>query len=574
VSKSKGIFLIILLGFIVFGNGLRNGFVGDDLPQIVENASIYSIANVGTFFSGSTFFNGNLQKMTGVYYKPLLMTLFSVVYSLFGPNAFWFHLIQLVIHISGTIILFLVLKRFFDERWSLILSIIFLVHPFNSEAVFYISATQDVLFFFFGILGLWLYIKLNSKYSTILLSICLFASILSKESGILFFGVSLLFSYLYNKKYLVSTLVGEIVIFGIYLWLRVNALGSLVAKSNPIAPVEKLDLMGRLINIPEIIWFYINTFVFPFKLSYSYNWIQKTITFNHFWIPLVMVSIFFVLCIYFGFQLKKFTKLDYFFNYLFFCAWFVFGILLHIQIIPLDVTVAERWFYFPMIGLLGMMAVIINMLNFKLNRYMYMIAGVVLLLLCFRTIVRSFDYKNEYIINSHDIKVSTDDYNLENGLAVDLLKLGLIDDAKYHVEKSIEYNPYWSNYNTLGSILLSQGDFEKAKEAYTKALSYTEYYQIYENLAGITLATGNYHDNVSLIISYINKFPEHAKLWLYIAILQYTHGDIDEAKIAISKAVKYNLTNNQEIVTINDIITNNKPLLLNLRVGSKDINKK
>jgi tetratricopeptide (TPR) repeat protein len=223
-----------------------------------------------------------------------------------------------------------------------------------------------------------------------------------------------------------------------------------------------------------------------------------------------------------------------------------------------------------MAGILGLGAVTVKTLNirFKSMRTQLIIGLVVLMMMGTRTVVRSFDFRNEFTLNSHDVKVSRDDYNLEGGLASNLLNLGRTREALMHAENSIRLNPFWSNYNTLGSIYLSLGEFSKARNAYDKALSFTDYYQVYENIAGMTLLTGEYEENVNLIKSYIERFPQHDKLWLYIAILQYTHGDTIEGKAAIMKAQEFNYSGNPEIKAIYYAIMNNLPLKLNLKVGN------
>jgi protein O-mannosyl-transferase len=575
LTTAKVVLFMICLGLAVFGNGLKNGFVGDDIPQITDNATIHSVTNIATFFTGSTFFGGSLQKLSGIYYKPILLTYYSAIYSIVGQEPFLFHLVQLGLHIGGAIFLFLVLKNFFKKPLAFVSAVIFLIHPINSEAVFYISDTQDVMFFFFGILGLWILTRTKTKKMLIPIFVSLFLAVLAKETGVLFLGVILLYSFIFKRKYFSQTLAGAMIVFGGYLWLRIHALGSLVAKSNPIAPIEKLNLAGRMINIPEILIFYLKTFIFPLKLSYSYNWAQKGVSINHFFIPLIICIAFFGGLVYLGLVLRKEKFREYFKIYIFFGIWFAMGLAIHAQILSLDVTVADRWFYFSMAGLLGMGATIVQAFNLRLTNKKTELGliVVILLLLSARTIVRSFDYKDEFTLDDHDVRVSTDDYNLENGMASDLLKRGQIQEARVHSEKSIKLNPYWSNYNTLGSIYLSQGEYERARQAYMTALSYLDYYQIYENIAGLTLATGKYEDNIYLVKSYINKFPQSGKLWLYLAILQYNNKAVNDAKISITAAQKFNYFDNPEIAAVYNIIMNDKPLILNLMVGKSAINK-
>lgn len=573
LNTSKIVLIILVLGSLVYGNGLVNNFVGDDIPQIVDNTAVHSPANILTFFNGGTFYNGGQLKLSGAYYKPLLMVYFSIVYALGGLNPFAFHLLQLGLHIFSAVVLFLILRNLFNSISAFLCALIFLFHPINSEAVYYISDSQDVLFFCFGILGLWNYMKTSSFKSLCLTGLLLFGSILAKETGLLFFIIVFLYGFIFDRKRILQTFTVLLTVFSGYLLLRINALGGLLAKSDPIAPIEKLDLLHRMMNIPGLVMFYAGKVVFPLNLSYSYNWVRTQITFRDFVLPLFFCLFILGLIIYTGIKLFKRNQKDLLKKYIFFSIWFFVGVALHLQIIPLDVTAAERWFYFPLAGLLGM-AIATQKgwgLQISLKNFRWFLAVMVLTLFAIRTGIRSFDFRNEFTLDNHDSQVSTDDYNLENGLASDLLKIGKPEEAKTHALKSIRLNPYWSNFNTLGSIYLSMGDYQNARKAYEKALSYSDYYQIYENLAGLTLAMGKYEDNIKLIKSYIEKFPQHTKLWLYLAINQYLNGNISEAKYSITKSYNFNQSGNPEILAIYNTIMSEKPLILNLKVGITDI---
>src|SRR5205823_4064444 len=98
--------ILATTGLVVFFIGLASPFQGDDGPQIVDSAPVHSIANIGTLFSSSTFYNG--QQLTGLYYRPMMTSVFALIYSLFGANSIPFHLVQLGIYVAAAFILYLV----------------------------------------------------------------------------------------------------------------------------------------------------------------------------------------------------------------------------------------------------------------------------------------------------------------------------------------------------------------------------------------------------------------------------------------------------------------------------------
>ena len=60
--------IIAVIGFAVLYTGLNHPFfLIDDLDQIVNNTPVHSIKNIGLFFKGATFYNGQgLDPLTGV----------------------------------------------------------------------------------------------------------------------------------------------------------------------------------------------------------------------------------------------------------------------------------------------------------------------------------------------------------------------------------------------------------------------------------------------------------------------------------------------------------------------------
>src|SRR5258708_27738500 len=93
--------------------------------------------------------------------------------------------------------------------------------------------------------------------------------------------------------------------------------------------------------------------------------------------------------------------------------WFLFGILFHSQIFPLDQTVADRWFYFPIVGILGMIGVLLEVFHINLkNIWIFSAVLIFVILLSLRTFIRSVDWRDDFTLASHDSKVA-DTYNSE-----------------------------------------------------------------------------------------------------------------------------------------------------------------
>ncbi len=93
-------------------------------------------------------------------YHPLTMISLMIDQSIFDSNAGGFHLTSLALHLSNTILLFVILRRTTSQIWpSAIVAALFAVHPLHVEPVVWISSRKDVLSGFFGLWTIWWYVR-------------------------------------------------------------------------------------------------------------------------------------------------------------------------------------------------------------------------------------------------------------------------------------------------------------------------------------------------------------------------------------------------------------------------------
>jgi len=528
--------LFAIVGLATYMTGLNSPFQNDDFPQIVNNTPVHSITNLPTFFTSSTFFNG--EKMTGVYYRPLMTTTF--IYTIFKANPIPYHLVQLAFFIAGAFILFLVFKHFFKKIPSLILSLIFLVHPLNSQIVFSIPTMQDVLFFFFGILALWLIINKKLDKRPWIVALCLTLSIFSKESGFLFVAISFLYLFWFDRKKIITLVKYMAIPLILYVLLRTSAVG--FAGASRAVPINDLSFTGRLFTAPSVMLFYLAKFIYPHQLSLGYYWTNPVFSIDKVLIPLLVDLLVVGLFIYLGRRVYKKLPRDKFKYYLFFAIWTLMGLGLYMQIIPgLDFTACETWFYFAMAGLLGMIGVSLLTIKTRFNPKWLLIPALVLIVaLGVRTGLRGIDYKSQYNLAVVDLSVSSDNYPAMSNISQYLIDNNRYKEAIVYAQRSISIYPILSNSINLGVALQYEGEYEKAKDAYNQALKYGNISIVYENLCLIYIATStDYYKTEQLIQAALKEYPRNYKIWLYEAVFEGASGMTSEAKTAITNAVKY-----------------------------------
>src|SRR5688500_12254467 len=77
--------LVILLAVIAYANSLRNGFVLDDVPIIVENPLIRDVGNAGALFRSHYWSLGGSGLMgDSTLYRPVTLLSYTVDHAMWG----------------------------------------------------------------------------------------------------------------------------------------------------------------------------------------------------------------------------------------------------------------------------------------------------------------------------------------------------------------------------------------------------------------------------------------------------------------------------------------------------------
>ncbi len=563
LTVKRGLGVLILVGMAVYGNGLVNGFVGDDVTQVVNSIPIRTVANIPSFFGGSTFYNGDRQQLAGIYYRPLMTTYFDLVYAAAGPNPVIFHLVQTGLFIANAGLVFWLFTQFFRKPLALGLAAIFLVHPMNSEAAVYISAVQETLFFFWGMLGLGLVVR-KRRTRPAVIGGCILLSMLAKESGIVFAAAVMAYEWGFRRRERGEITGAVLTAIAGYVWLRAGAVGWWV---QPVSsPIDKLDLGGRLLNGPAIIWFYIKTFLWPLNLAVVHRWTVTRVTAGNFWLPLAG-DLAGMTAAGAGIWLSR-RRQKYEDVYGFFAILLATGMIIHLQIVPLDMTVAEQWGYVPMAGFLGMAGALwAGGMGKRAGKWGVVLAAVTVAALGVRTIMRTGDWRDGYTLATHDLKAAPEAYDLENEVAYQLLSRGQLQAALVHAKKSVALFPYVTNYNVLGLVYFGLGEDNQAKAAYEQALKWGDYYLVYEDMAALSLVRGaDTGIDANFVRLALTKFPDDAKLWMILAMREEQDQATGEARAAINRAAALE-PGAADVAAVRTMIEEGNPLQVDFNLG-------
>ena len=486
--RKENFYKFLLIGIItilVYLNSILNPLIWDDLSLIKENYLIKNLKNLFIFFKTDLYKGANSQS---TFYRPLQALSYSLIYKFFKLSPVPYHLLNIFLHISCAILTFILLKEIYGEKISFLVSVLWAIHPINTEAITYISGTADPLFLFFGLFAIYLYNK-NFKF---LSYISFILSLLSKESGVLILPIFFLYQYCLDKltksqikNYIIITLI-----FLIYFILRQTVLN--FGKAIP----EDIFL-HRFYTSFKAFLIYISILLFPFILSMERH-IPYIKTFKD--IDFLIGFIYFFLFLYFLFKNRKDKKI------LFAGILFLLNFIFHSNtIIPLNGNLREHWMY---LGSIGFFVYFLKLFDFiKNERKRIILIIIIFSLYGVRTILRNYDWKNP-----------------EN----------------FYL-KSIKYFPYSPKlWNNLGTVYYEKDMYYKAIECFKKSFSISDI--SIKPLLGLCKSyfmMGNYNEAEKYCNIVLKRNPKDGTVYLVLGLIYKKKGDYKKGFEYLLSSLKY-----------------------------------
>jgi len=309
----KPFFVLIIISFItifIFGSSLKNEIVRLDDDVMIDNLKMlhqntYHILN-------ESFTRDAMVGIGGDLYRPVQTFLLISLYESGNGNLVYFHVFQIILHILASFLIFILLKTLsFDNKKSLILTLLYTTHPLFSSLVSFIPAIGDQMLVILSVCSfifLINYLKTNKYIYTVVHIFTFSLAVFTKETALVFPAIFLFYAFfilrLKNYKVLLFPLFFWILVPVIYMFLRQKfIIPDMVASQNILNLSNATH--NFLYNIPSFFQF-IAKFFIPYKLSFlaSYS-ITRTI------MGIVFICGFFALSI--------FKKLDF--------KWLIFSLL-------------------------------------------------------------------------------------------------------------------------------------------------------------------------------------------------------------------------------------------------------
>ena len=146
---------LVLAVFSVYYAALGFGFVYDDSELILGNRWILSFSSIPEVFSTHTF-GFKDAGYQAISYRPMLFLIYMAEYAAFGLEAWGWHLVNLIMHSVNSVLVFLILRHLLEAEnkgYSSTLpafagALIFSVHPTNAESVSWLATMAELTFTF------------------------------------------------------------------------------------------------------------------------------------------------------------------------------------------------------------------------------------------------------------------------------------------------------------------------------------------------------------------------------------------------------------------------------------------
>ena len=558
--------VLIAAGGFIYSFNLNNQLFWDDEEWIINNVFVHKISwdNIKFWFSNNTLAGVGLKSN---YYRPFLFFTFALNYMISGIKPLAYHLTSNSIHIFNSILVFWLIRQAFKRNLlAFLVSVFFLVHPLQTEAISYISGRGDSLAAMFMFLSLILFhrAEINGDgwlgIKKILSIVFLVLGLLSRETGIIFpvLALALYVSVLSDKTFIKSIKQGfiktwpyfaAVIGYGILRLTVLNFLNTLNFYLEPNIYSENLHV--RMFTFLPILWEYLKLLTVPKGLHMERGSAVYTSLFQ--WpvwlIALILIGIITVGVILYRRKISKSESLISFRIWFFGWSWFFIALGPVSGITPINALIYEHWLYLPMVGFwlitsFYLMRLLDYLKSRKLSIFYFLFSILLIAYLSFfgyQSVQRNILWGSPAEFYKNILKYEPDSARINNNLGNVYFNQRDRKQAEFYYRKAVESGDAFAQpYYNLGSILQSQGDIFGAMRLYEKAIEINpNFYYPYQNLAVIYAQQGNLTKAIENIEKLKSLLPNNPRVYYNSALIYIALQNEKQALKDLETGLKY-----------------------------------
>ena len=507
-------------------------------------------------------------------WHPLTWLSHQLDWQLYGKNPLGHHATNLLLHVTNTLLFFLLLKKLTSAAWrSAIVSALFALHPLHVESVAWIAERKDVLSTLFFLLAIWAYARYarvqSSKFKvqSYLLALLFFAlGLMSKPMVVTLPFVLLLLDYWPLNRVRSAPVLRSSTAEGGECGVR-NRL-SLLYEKIPFFVLAAASCTVTLIvqrsggAVRSLGTFSIETRGQTVVVGYA-SYIEKTFWpknigayYTHpggwpFWEIIVSVGIVTGICalVFFLRRNRPWLVVGW--------LWFLGTLVPVIGIVQVGGQyIADRYTYIPLIGLFVMVvwgaAEIFS--RARIEKFIVAATSTAVLVACLISTRAQVGYwRSSAALFTHALEVTTNTFTLDNtvgasltilahnNLGLALAQEGKLDEAVAHYSEALKIRPdLFKAHLGLGLAQDAQGNLADAITHYSAALKVRpDFAEIHVRL-GVALAKqGKNSESVSHFSEALRWKPDDANAHFYLAVALQSQGKIPDSIGHLHEAIRF-----------------------------------
>jgi protein O-mannosyl-transferase len=525
------------VALLAYANAVPNGFAFDDTEQILNNPWLTDIRYLGRIFTSNVW--AFLPGQVSNYYRPLMHAVYLVLYQLFGPRPWPYHLLNVLLHAANSALVFVIVNRLLrrqegepaaaatgikrSEFAALASGVLFAVHTIHTEAVAWVAGLPEVAYTFLLLIVFSWHIREEEPSPRLSAASggAFFAALLFKETALVLLPLLAAYDVLWGRpaarRDQLRRYLPLAVAFVAFLVLRTTSLGGL-GGMQPLKPYGILPVPAYAANVLFFLVLYLAKLFVPADLNAVHVFpILDSLLDVRAMLGAAAVAGFVVAV---GATWRRAPRI---------CFALLFTLLpmLPVALVPAysHTPFGERYLYLPSVGLSLLVAVGMAALETR-KRWMTAAFGAAFVIvastLTVGTILRNRIWRNDLTLFS-DVVAKSPESEIGNGnLGRALMAAGRYDEAVGRFRKAVQVNPesVKGRYH-LGSALAKAGRPEEAVVEFEALLKAGFAVDTAGQLAEAYAATGRFDSAIAtreqIVAALPNSPAEHNLLGIDLA---------------------------------------------------------